>query len=144
MTRIGTEHGLSAILDTPFGMPRYGLVLHCRFLSFSVSYYICFILHRESTTVKDDGDTIDESGDDFRLYIHEHGTVPDMLNAMSVEVKIAPGFKTHIALSATMSETTEAFEEMSLEKRQCRLPQESQKFKAATLKNVCKLCSFQC
>ena len=62
-----------------------------------------------------------------------------MLNAMSVEVKITPGFKTHIRLSATMSESSEAFQTMSLQKRQCRLLQESLKFTAATLKNVIQL-----
>ena len=43
-----------------------------------------------------------------------------MLNSMGVEVKLRPGYETHISVGALVKNTTAEFAKMSLEKRQCQ------------------------
>ena len=59
------------------------------------------------------------------LYIHEAGTLPDLLHVNQEGIEIIRGMKHDVTITSELFDTTDAFREMTFEARQCVLETDS-------------------
>ena len=63
-----------------------------------------------------------------KLFVHEHGTIPDVLRLESTYEEIQIKEKVQVGLTIRTTQVTESFAKMSFEKRKCLLPEEKAKY----------------